>query len=79
MLLKWILAILLKDRLKFVFLFLWVVFTSSIVSFDMQELFCYAFCVLVSFNGGRSEEYSLFKIKGNGIYNEWYVSKTSIV
>lgn len=75
MLLNWILAILLKDRLQFEFLFLWVVFASSIASFDMQELFCYIFCVLASFGGGRSEEYSLFKIKGNGDYNEWYVSK----
>lgn len=28
---------------------------------------------------GRFEEYSLFKIKGNMDYNEWYVSKTSKV
>lgn len=49
--LKWILAILLKDRLQFVCLFLWVVFISGIVPFGMQELFCYVFCVLVSFGG----------------------------
>lgn len=36
-------------------------------------MFSVSLCPLVG--GGRSEEYSSFKIKGNGVYNEWYVSK----